>query len=294
MVRNSVRVSANLAPGVLLAVIVGLGTAMTIGVAVKQAPAHSPRAVQNDRVDSLLTAAGDARVKLGFPAGVHQRHQVVDPGDGSGPLDEIQETDAKGRVVSLTRFCGGRLCGAVRFDRPPKGASRIDASAASARAKGVLGSLALNAGEATETLGTDGGWTVKSIRTEKGIPVRGDGSTVREWPDGQIWMLAQSRHSLVGKSTAVVTRDTAVKVAMRQITNGSAATSHAQLKEASLMWVRPNGAYDPGRVPFEDAECRLAWVVNVELTQSDGETVSLYSVFVGAGDGRVIGGDLAE
>jgi hypothetical protein len=60
------------------------------------------------------------------------------------------------------------------------------------------------------------------------------------------------------------------------------------------MWVRPNAAFDSTRSTFEDSVCRLAWVVNVKMSNGSDEDSSLLTIFLDAGDGSELGGDMVE
>jgi hypothetical protein len=62
----------------------------------------------------------------------------------------------------------------------------------------------------------------------------------------------------------------------------------------NLEWVGPNAAFDPAKVAAGDEPYRLAWVANVQPSGSIADVVRLITLYVDAGDGTVIGGDVVE
>ena len=61
-----------------------------------------------------------------------------------------------------------------------------------------------------------------------------------------------------------------------------------------LEWVEPNGAFDPARITDSAQPYRLAWVANVKPTGAAANYVWLMTLYVDAGDGSIIGGDVVE
>ena len=62
----------------------------------------------------------------------------------------------------------------------------------------------------------------------------------------------------------------------------------------NLEWVGPNAAFDPAKVGATNEPYRLAWVANVQPSGSIADVVRLITLYVDAGDGTVIGGDVVE
>jgi hypothetical protein len=59
-------------------------------------------------------------------------------------------------------------------------------------------------------------------------------------------------------------------------------------------WVGPNAAFDATKVGAAPQPYRLAWVANVKPTGSAAGAVQLITLYLDAGDGTVIGGDVVE
>lgn len=138
---------------------------------------------------SALARAGSTRDALGFPVGVQRIGKHVRDGFESVQYDEVSEIDSVGKVTSLTQFdAKGRLRAAIRMDGTPKSGSGVSRETATSTAKRSAVAIGLTAG-ATSVVEADqatGGWTVRWARVEGGVPVRGDETRVRIWPNGQV------------------------------------------------------------------------------------------------------------
>jgi hypothetical protein len=66
------------------------------------------------------------------------------------------------------------------------------------------------------------------------------------------------------------------------------------IQNMDLEWVGPNAAFDPGNIGSTPAPYRLAWVADVTPSGAAAEVVRLITLYVDAGDGSVIGGDVVE
>jgi len=64
--------------------------------------------------------------------------------------------------------------------------------------------------------------------------------------------------------------------------------------DKGLQWVSPNAAFDPGKVTTGSEPYRMAWVVNVKPSGPVADSVRLITLYVDAGDGTIIGGDIVE
>jgi hypothetical protein len=58
--------------------------------------------------------------------------------------------------------------------------------------------------------------------------------------------------------------------------------------------VAPNDTWDPGRPDAPDATLRLAWVVRLEAAGTLAERMRMVEFWLDAGDGALLGGDIAE
>jgi hypothetical protein len=211
--------------------------------------------------------------------------------------DEVDELDSQGHVVSLTQFSGGQLKAAIRFDTAPKPAAPIDQSAGIASAQKAAAQLGLVADPPSLAYvdPSSGGWDVRWDRYENGIQVRGDGTLVRVWADGRILSVSRSSHSLAVAPSATLDAGVAtsqVDASLRQIT----ASNVGGLKVGTpvLEWVRPNGAFDATRPIDEDPVCKLAWVVDVQPSGGQADSFTKLTIFIDAGNGSLLGGDVVE
>ena len=59
-------------------------------------------------------------------------------------------------------------------------------------------------------------------------------------------------------------------------------------------WVGPNAMFEPSKVGAAPGPYRLAWVANIKPSGPASEYVRLITLYVDAGNGAVIGGDIVE
>lgn len=294
--------------GVVLAV--GTISALLAGSVIAVAALHGPsrlgglpaatadsteRPVAQAQLDQLLTEASAARDSLQFPVGESRTTKHVQDSTTQENYDEVDELDSQGHVISLTMFSNGQLRAAMRFDAAPHPALPIGQVAATETAEKAASGLGLVAVPPTLTYPdvSSGGWVAQWDRTENGVAVRGDGTVVRVWADGRIAGVSHSFHVLAAPPSVIIDAGSAtqeVNASLDQIVGSQRADLTVQAPV--LEWVRPNGAFDSTRPIAEDPVCRLAWVVDVSGGPSDSFT--LLTVFVDAGDGTILGGDVVE
>jgi hypothetical protein len=61
-----------------------------------------------------------------------------------------------------------------------------------------------------------------------------------------------------------------------------------------MEWVGPNAAFDTSKLGQAPEPYRLAWVANVKPSGAAADGITLITLFVDAGDGTIIGGDVVE
>jgi hypothetical protein len=61
-----------------------------------------------------------------------------------------------------------------------------------------------------------------------------------------------------------------------------------------LTWLAPNEAADGSRLDAPDGTLRLAWIARFSTSGPLAERVRAVEVWLDAGDGRVLGGDVIE
>lgn len=295
-----------------LVLLVGVIAAVFVVSAVRAAPLFGPsqrspsvpqatplitrEPLRQAAADPLIAKANATRDRLKFPVGVRQSASHVHDASTQEDYDEVDELDSQGHPVSQTTFSNLQLRTAIRFDTPPQVATPIDQSAGTAAAQQVATDLALvtNAPDRSYSDPATGGWYVQWDRTISGVPVRGDGTQVRVWADGRIAAVSQNDHALAAAPSTIIAASAAtqrVKASMGQLAAGAGSV---QFQTPFLEWVRPNGTFDGTRPIGGEPICRLAWVVNVEPSDTSSSSFTLLTFFVDAGDGTLLGGDVVE
>jgi hypothetical protein len=256
------------------------------------------RPITADEAPGLFARAAAVRDALGFRVGsTRGGKHVVDRSHGD-EYDAVSETDASGGTLSEVRFgAGGRFEVAVRLDRIGMVDRGITPAKAAVLARKSLASLAL-APAGAEAVASDevqGGWQIHWARTQRGVAVRGDETRVHVRADGSIGSVTSVEHELAPEPARRLARDAAFRVAEARGVSWFAGTeSGYRIESATIQWVEPNGLFDPA-VPMEGAgPYRLAWVVNVKPTGPAALSVALITLFVDAGTGSVIGGDVVQ
>lgn len=295
------------------AVVLGLGlstgqlTAATMNGGGTQASDYSSMAKQPgvaatpiyaDNRPDVFARAGKARDAFGFPAGVTRTGRHVHDGYQNSDYDEVSELDAAGNTLSLTQFdADGGLVSAMRFDTAPMQAANSSGDAATKAAQRGL------AAQGMRTLGqarlqenaVAGGWDVHWDRVEAGFAVRGDETSVHVWQDGRIQSVARVEHKLADAPTQKLGKAEAHQAVDRQMNAWFSGTAAGYTTEdIGLQWVGPNAAFDPSKVGADQQPYRVAWVVNAKPTGAAADSVRLITLYVDAGDGSIIGGDVVE
>ena len=261
-------------------------------------PAVTDTVLYADDNPSLFARAGAVRDALGFPAGSARAGRHVKDRLQNADYDEVADIDAAGRPISLTQFDGrGRLVTAVRFDLPPGVSVKVTSDQASKAAEGVLARSGMTpSGKAhAEPNPVAGGWDVRWSRSEGGFPVRGDETSVHVWQDGRIQSVARVEHQLASLPSSRLGRSDAQDVVSHRFDAWLAARgSGYAVQNMDLEWVEPNAAFDPSKIGAPPAPYRLAWVADVTPTGAAAEVFRQITLYVDAGDGTVIGGDVVE
>ena len=261
-------------------------------------PTATDTVIYADDRPELFARAGAIRDALGFPAGAARSGRHVKDGMQKAEYDEVADLDSAGRPISLTQFDGGgRLVTAVRFDPPTAISGKVTSDQASKAAQGVLARSGLTpSGKAhVEPNPVAGGWDVHWARTEGGFPVRGDETSVHVWQDGRIHSVARVDHQLSTLPSKRLGQADAQGVVTRQFDAWFANRgSGYAVQKMDLEWVEPNAAFDPTKLGATPASYRLAWVADVTPSGAAAEVIRQITLYVDAGDGTVIGGDVVE
>jgi hypothetical protein len=278
------------------------GSSQTPGVASvarnPEVPGITETAIYADSKPDIFARAGKARDAFGFPAGQRRTGRHVHDGYQKSDYDEVSEIDSAGNPLSMTQFdADGGLVSAVRFDAPPASAAIGSADAATKTAQlGLAASGMRTLGQARlQENYAAGGWDVHWDRLEGGFAVRGDETSVHVWKDGRIQSVARVEHKLAAAPARKLGQAEAHQTADRELNAWfSGKDSGYSQEDKGMQWVEPNAAFDPSKVGTDAEPYRLAWVVNVKPSGSVANYVRLITLFVDAGDGTIIGGDVVE
>ena len=254
------------------------------------------RALPGDDV-ATVRARGLAHARaLGLPTGSRARAtRVVDRFAGHD-LDEVVIRDEAGRRLTIVRMRpDGRLVAAVRLGWRARGGATIDQGRAESRASDAARSAGLAiGGRPAIARDVDGGWRATWGRTVDGIAVLGDGASVTLFADGALHAVAERRRPLAPEPAAVLGRATAERLARERLATllGAAYAEQATIVDLDLAWVAPNDTFDAAAPDAPDPVLRLAWVARARTHGALVERLRALELYLDAGDGALLGGDL--
>lgn len=232
---------------------------------------------------------------LGVPAGVATHLTRLQDQFSGLVLDEVVTTDARGRRLGLVRLgADGRLATAIRLGWHAPAGRPIDAGRARARAV-ALASAAGIVGDGTPraTPTADGGWRVGWERSVDGVPVQGDGSVITLFADGTFHAAVHRERRLAEAPATTLDRGTAERLAGQRLDALlGAARSQARILRSHLAWVAPNDTFDASAPDAPDPVLRLSWVVEARTIAPLAERLQALELYLDAGNGTLLGGDL--
>jgi hypothetical protein len=260
-------------------------------------PATERMPLQDERAASALAAAGASRRHLGLPEPATVEVDQVTDRYGDTTYDEVTGRDGAGRRLHLQRFDDrGRLIGAVSFGWQAKGGRPLPgAPAARARASRLVADLGVDVAGQPEVRqeADDAGWAIAWPRVVDGIPVPGDGVRVDLWPDGRVHALVRSERPLAARPARVLDEATARDRAATALADLFGSRSgQVAIATVALGWVAPNDAFEPTAPDAPDATLRLAWVVEARTSGELSEGLRAVKLFLDAGSGALLGGDV--
>lgn len=250
--------------------------------------------------DHLARAESRARAltaALGI-AGVSHRATRLDDKFEHRTYDEVTSIDAGGREVAISRFeLDGTVAMAVGLGWRPGTGRAVDSIGAARSAVAVARAAGLTVGGQPQVRASDGagGWSIAWTRRVDGAPVRGDGVRVLLWPDGSFHGLTRSERPLAAAPTQTINAARA-RAAAESIAAGlfGAAIDEARIVSVERAWVAPNDTFGPAGPDASAATLRLAWVVRFESHGALAERLRQVELWLDAGNGTLLGGDLVE
>jgi hypothetical protein len=260
-------------------------------------PVVERRAADPERAAAALAAARGFRSRLGLPEPAASRvERVVDRFAGT-TYDEVTGTDAEGRALHLQRIDDrGRLVAAVAFGwEAARGRPLADARAAGARAGRLAADLGLGVAgtPVVDRLPDGAGWTASWPRVVDGFPVPGDGVRIDLWADGRTHAVVATERDLAPRPAALLDEAAARGLARAQLAELLGGDDNEiAIRELALRWVPPNDAFEPTGPDAPGSTLRLAWVAEARTVGSLAESLRAVRLYLDAGTGALIGGDV--
>lgn len=260
---------------------------------------RSTRAVElpASQADRAKARGRQLAAALGLP-GVSQRAERLDDRFEHRTYDEVTSLDAAGREVAIARFeTDGTVAMAVVLAWRPGAGARVDQAGAEARALAAAraGGLVVRGEPSVVASAGSGGWSITWSRVVDGVPVRGDGVHVALWPDGSFHGLSRIERPLGAAPprpiAAGVARNTAEAWAAQRYGSVAADLTVSAVERA---WVGPNDAFAANGLDAPAETLRLAWLVRLDAHGALADRLRSVEVWLDAGDGSVLGGDVVE
>jgi len=212
--------------------------------------------------------------------------------------DEVTSLDSRGRPVAITRLdLDGSVGMAVALGWHRVGGAAVDGPGAVARANAsaLAAGLSPHGRPDVRASAGAGGWVVSWQRLVGDVPVRGDGLRILLFADGTFHGLTRTERPLAAVPARILDRD-AVRVLAERAVASRAGSRAGDLRVAAveLAWLAPNARPDGTTLDAPDETLRLAWVVRFEATGSLADALRTVEVWLDAGDGHSLGGDVIE
>jgi hypothetical protein len=259
-------------------------------------PAVEHRALPAADAATVRGRAIDHARALGLPTGARARATRVVDRYGGQALDEVVVRDAAGTRRAIVRMRpDGRLVAAVRLGWHGRGGVAIGPEQAATRAADTarIAALAVE-GSPRVVRDVDGGWRATWTRTANGRPVLGDGASVTLFADGTLHAVAERRRDLAPEPVVRLARGAAERLAREQLATllGPADAELATVVGLDLAWVAPNDTFNAAAPDAPAPVLRLAWVARARTHGTLVERLHALELYLDAGDGALLGGDL--
>jgi hypothetical protein len=245
--------------------------------------------------DRALGRAAALSRALGLTDGTRSVERFDDKFDHT-VYDEVVARDRAGREVSVARFgTDGRLVMAVALGWRRPSSTGVGHDVAAARAADVVRASGVAVQGASKVRALSSGWSVQWPRVADGVPVPGDGVRVLLWPDGSFHGLTVSERPLAAAPGRRIGAGEARKVAERTVAGryGTSVTD-LSIESSRLVWVAPNDAWNAAAPDAPGQTLRLAWVVTFQADGPLAERLRGLQIWLDAGTGSVVGGDVLE
>lgn len=279
-----------------LTLLVGASTGTAADPFIAGQPSARQMPLGPDAESRALARAATVGRALGLPQGRMSAVRLDDRFDHQ-VVDEVTTVDTGGRQVALQRFdVDARLISAISLGWIGAGTARAPAEGIAGRAREIVGRAGLQVA-GTPVLGTEedsGGWLVTWARVADGNPVRGDGLRVSLWPDGSFHSITRSERPLSPRPDRLLDVAAARNLVTSRLDGwfGGDLRANVAIDGLDLAWVAPNDMFDSARPDAPAETLRLAWVARVSTTGSLAERLRALEIWLDAGDGSLLGGDV--
>jgi hypothetical protein len=241
------------------------------------------------------TAIGRA---LGLPDGARSVERYDDRFDRQ-VYDEVTVSDVRGRPIAIERLDEhGRLLLAVSLGWKNSSDAGLAQNDVATRARLVAKSAGFDPSGPPDLRRSRsaGGWLAMWNRTEGGVPVRGDGLRVTLWADGSLHSVSRSEHQLAARPGQTLPESQVGSIAASFLARYFGAAHRAQMNVAppALSWIAPNDTFDAARPDAPAGTLRLAWIVTARASGDLAQRLNAIEIWIDAGDGSILGGDVAE
>ena len=247
---------------------------------------------------SVARAARPFELALGLGDLADRRIDVLDDRFHGTSVREITYLDARGRAVGLVRLAtDGRLLAAVHLGfREAYATGSLSEAAAVRRAATLVRDLGLAVPvgpPATRRQMNGLQWTVTWPRVVAGVPVDGDGLTVRLWRSSDLHSVTITERPLMRPSRTMDASSARAMLdaALPALLSGERPTD-AALEAMGLHWVAANDRYRPSGADAPAPALRLAYVFELRFSGASAATVRAATFWIDAETGDLLGGDV--
>jgi len=242
------------------------------------------------RGHAVLTALG--------VAGARETVERLDDRFDHRTYDEVTSLDARGRPVAITRLdLDGSVGMAVALGWHRIGDLAVDGpgAVAQAHAAAQAAGLAPHGRPDVRASAGAGGWVVSWPRFVGDVAVRGDGVRILLFADGAFHGLTRTERPLATVPARILDRDAARSFAERAVAaRAGSRAGDLRVAAVELAWLASNTRADGTTLDAPDETLRLAWVVRLEASGALADSLRAVEVWLDAGDGHTLGGDVIE
>ena len=244
----------------------------------------------------IATRAAIDAALLGLPPGATRTAIQVDNRFLGRSYVDVTARDTNQHPVAMLRYNpDGSIRTAIQLSWHTSSTALPVARAETTARWFAVRAQATPVGVATVSATADGGTSVQWGRLVGGVPVPGDGVRVVLWPDGTLHSLAREQRPLATAPAAPLERAGATGRLEARLRDWFGA-SRPLVRVASLefAWVAPIDMFNSQAADAPGSTLRLAWVATLSSSGALTSQWQRLQVWIDAGDGSLIGGDISR